>query len=44
MNLKLIVHIQNDYDSTKVAKNCGIVKHAIVKFKSIHWMCMSVFF
>ncbi len=43
MNLKLIVHIQNDYDSTKVVKNCGTIKHATIKFKSIHWVCINVF-
>jgi hypothetical protein len=43
MNLKLIVHIQNDYDSTKVVLNWGIIKHAPIKFMSTHWVCMSGF-
>jgi hypothetical protein len=42
MNLKWIVHIQNDYDNMRVVKNCGIIKHAPIKFKSTHWVCMNV--
>lgn len=43
MNLKLIVHIQNGYDSMKVVKNCGTIKHAPIKFKFAHWVFMNVF-